>query len=45
MSDHRIGLTLHSLPQILEGDIDPVLDALIAEDQAARLASLEAEFG
>jgi len=45
VTDHRIGLTLHSLPQILEGDIDPVLDALIAEDQAARLASLEAEFG
>ncbi|MFN4041965.1 MAG: peptide chain release factor 1, partial [Brevundimonas sp.] len=37
VTDHRIGLTLHSLPQILEGDIDPVLDALIAEDQAARL--------
>ena len=45
VTDHRIGLTLHSLPQILEGDIDPVLDALIAEDQAARLADLEAEFG
>ena len=44
VTDHRIGLTLHSLPQILEGDLDPVLDALIAEDQAARLASLEAEF-
>jgi peptide chain release factor 1 len=45
VTDHRIGLTLHSLPQILEGDIDPVLNALIAEDQADRLASLEAEFG
>ena len=45
VTDHRIGLTLHSLPQILEGDIDPLLDALIAEDQAARLADLEAEFG
>ena len=44
VTDHRIGLTLHSLPQILEGDLDPVLDALIAEDQAERLASLEAEF-
>ena len=44
VTDHRIGLTLHSLPQILEGDIDPVLDALIAEDQAARLADLEAQF-
>lgn len=44
MTDHRIGLTLHSLPQILEGDIDAILDALIGEDQAARLADLEAEF-
>ncbi len=43
VTDHRIGLTLHSLPQILEGDIDPLLDALIAEDQAARLAMLEEE--
>ena len=45
VTDHRIGLTLHSLPQILEGDLDPILNALIAEDQAERLASLEAEFG
>lgn len=45
VTDHRIGLTLHSLPQILEGDIDPLLNALIAEDQAARLADLEAELG
>ncbi len=45
VSDHRINLTLHSLPQILEGDIDPLLNALIAEDQAARLADLEAELG
>jgi peptide chain release factor 1 len=44
VTDHRIGLTLHSLPQILEGDIDPLLDALIAEDQAERLAQLEDEF-
>jgi len=45
VSDHRINLTLHSLPQIMEGDIDPLLNALIAEDQAARLADLEAELG
>ena len=45
VSDHRINLTLHSLPQILEGDIDPLLNALIAEDQAARLADLETEMG
>ncbi|NEX92974.1 peptide chain release factor 1 [Caulobacter sp. 17J65-9] len=45
VTDHRIGLTVHSLPQVLEGEIDVVLDALIAEDQAARLAALEEEFG
>jgi len=43
VTDHRIGLTLHSLPQVLEGEIDPLLDALIAEDQAERLAMLEDE--
>jgi len=45
VSDHRINLTLHALPQIMEGDLDPLLNALIAEDQAARLADLEAELG
>ena len=44
ITDHRIGLTVHSLPQVLEGDLDPVLNALIAEDQAARLSDLEADF-
>jgi peptide chain release factor 1 len=43
VTDHRINLTLHSLPRILEGDLDELLDALIAEDQAARLAALEDE--
>ena len=45
VSDHRINLTVYNLPQVLEGDMDEVLDALIAEDQAARLATLEEEFG
>ena len=44
LTDHRINLTLYSLPKIMEGDLDEMLDALIAEDQAARLASLEEEF-
>ena len=43
MTDHRINLTLYSLPKVMEGEIDELLDALIAEDQAARLASLEEE--
>jgi peptide chain release factor 1 len=44
VTDHRINLTLYSLPQVMEGAIDELLDALIAEDQAARLADLEEEF-
>ena len=39
MTEHGIGLTVHSLPAVMEGEIDVVLDALIAEDQAARLAA------
>ena len=40
VTDHRINLTLHRLPEILEGGLDDVVGALIAEDEAARLASL-----
>jgi len=36
LTDHRIGLTLHSLNQILDGKLDPVVEAL-AEDEKARL--------
>ncbi len=43
VTDHRINLTLHSLPRVMEGDLDELLNALIAEDQAARLAALEDE--
>ncbi len=40
VTDHRIGLTLYKLDRILLGDgLDEVLDALIAHDQAERLAS------
>lgn len=42
MTDHRIGLTLQKLPQILEGPgLAEVIDALIAEDEAKRLAAME----
>ncbi len=37
ISDHRIGLTLHNLPRILEGDLDEFIDALATNDQAKRL--------
>ena len=43
VTDHRINLTLYSLPKVMEGEIDELTSALIAEDQAARLASLEEE--
>ncbi|MDI3481507.1 MAG: peptide chain release factor 1 [Tepidanaerobacteraceae bacterium] len=38
VTDHRIGLTLHQLESVLNGDLDPIIDALIAEDQARKLA-------
>ncbi len=42
VTDHRINLTLHRLPEILEGPaLDDVIAALIAEDEAARLAQLD----
>ncbi len=37
LSDHRIGLTLYSLDRIIEGDVGPVIDALIAYNQAEML--------
>jgi peptide chain release factor 1 len=37
ISDHRIGITLHNLPRILEGDLDELIDALIAAEQTKHL--------
>jgi peptide chain release factor 1 len=42
VTDHRINLTLYALPQVMDGDLSPLLDALVAHDQAARLAEAEA---
>jgi peptide chain release factor 1 len=42
MTDHRINLTLYALPQIMAGDLTEVIDALVAHDQAMRLAEMEA---
>ncbi|WCL54147.1 peptide chain release factor 1 [Gimibacter soli] len=43
VTDHRIGLTLHKLELVLSGDaLGEVIDALIGEDQAARLSAMEA---
>lgn len=41
LTDHRINLTLYKLDQVMQGDLDEVIDALIAEDQAAKLAELD----
>ena len=41
VTDHRINLTLYSLPQIMAGDLDAVVNALVAHDQAEKLAEME----
>lgn len=41
VTDHRIGLTIQKLDQILEGKLDEVIDALIVEDQASKLQQAE----
>ena len=40
MSDHRINLTLYRLGELMEGDMDELLGALLAEYQADQLAAL-----
>jgi peptide chain release factor 1 len=37
VTDHRIGLTLYKLDKVLAGELDEVVDALVAEEQATRL--------
>ncbi|MFO1539390.1 MAG: peptide chain release factor 1 [Chloroflexota bacterium] len=45
VTDHRIGMDLHNLPQVLDGELDRLMDALITTDQAERLAHLDAAAG
>jgi len=40
VTDHRIKLTLHKLDTVLGGDLDEVIDSLIAADQSAKLAKM-----
>ena len=40
VTDHRIGVTIHNVPGVLEGQIDPLIDALVMADQADRLHDL-----
>jgi peptide chain release factor 1 len=42
VTDHRIGLTLHALDQVLAGQLDPVVDELIAAERAEQLAHADA---
>ena len=37
LSDHRIGLTLHSLPRIMQGELDEMIDALASDEQSKML--------
>lgn len=39
MTDHRIGLTIHRLEDILNGALDEVIDAIVTADQAEKLAT------
>ncbi len=39
VTDHRINMTIHNLPRVLDGDLDPLIDALITSDQAEKLAA------
>ncbi len=41
VTDHRIGLTLYRIGEIMDGDLDEIIDGLITADQAARLSQEE----
>ena len=41
VTDHRIGLTLYKIDQIMNGDLDELIDALVTADQAERLQASE----
>jgi peptide chain release factor 1 len=43
VTDHRIGLTIHNLPGLLQGDLDRLVDPLAEADEAARLAAASAD--
>jgi len=45
VTDHRIGVTVHNLPGLLEGDLDRVIEPLQEADQARRLAEIGADAG
>ena len=40
VTDHRIGLTLYQLPDVLDGELDPFIDELAAHEQATQLQAM-----
>ena len=40
VTDHRINLTLYKIERIMDGELDDLIDPMIAEDQADKLAAL-----
>ena len=45
VTDHRIGMTIHRLPDVLDGDLDPFIDQLAEAEQAQRLQALTEAHG
>lgn len=43
VTDHRIGLTLHQLDQVLDGKLDDIIDALIVDEQAKQIEQADAK--
>ena len=43
VTEHRIKLTLYKIDSVMDGDLDELIDSLIAADQAAKLAKLNEE--
>ncbi len=39
VTDHRIGLTIHKIDRVMLGEFDEIIEALVSEDEAARLAA------
>ena len=42
-TDHRIGLTVHNLDKIMDGNLDEIIDALATHEQAEKLRQLNAQ--
>ena len=43
VTDHRIGLTVHNLSKIMDGNLDEIIDALATHEQAEKLRQLNAQ--